>query len=117
MVRCKKFSIFHAICRCGFLRASDKWMDIAGSDFCLSAFLLVLLKHLYFTHCVRSAFEGFKSAFADPSKLEANALHAMLTYEKALSRYSNLLNSKVYEQLKQRLSSEWEVLKQRYSIV
>lgn len=84
--------------------------------FASQAFLLILLKHLFFTTCVRKAFEGFKLAFSEPSIPDAYALFALISYEKALAGYASLLDSKIHKKHNDRLSGEWEEMKKRYNI-
>lgn len=107
------FILFIVVAFLGF--STDTCVSLAQA-FISQAFLLRLIRHLYFIHHVSTAYEGFKHAFSIPTIPDAYALYAMVNYEKALSGYSSMTNGKAYARMRDRLNAGWEDMKKTYNL-
>lgn len=82
-------------------------------------FLTALIQHINFYIKLKQLFERFKELFSnkvDEKQILQNAVLFTLDYETTLAYNKAPLSDKVYVQLKDRLSKEWEEIKNRYEI-
>jgi uncharacterized protein YvpB len=79
-----------------------------------------LIKHLYFRHIIHGLFERFKNLYDSTRtydiKFQAHSTYIVIKYEKALAYYNQSLDSKIYNELDEKLSKEWDAMKVRYGI-
>ena len=82
-------------------------------------FLTELIHHINFITKLEQLFERFKESFTknlDSSQMLQEAVLLFLDYETILAYNKAPLSEAVYERLNEKLSKEWEELKDRYEI-
>lgn len=107
------FILFIVVAFLGF--STDTCVSLAQA-FISQAFLVRLIRQLYFLHHVSTAYESFKHAFSSPAISDAYALYAMVSYEKALSGYSSMIDGRIYNRKRDQLNADWEDMKKMYNL-
>ena len=82
-------------------------------------FLTELIHHINFIAKLEQLFERFKESFSkkiDEEQVLQDAVLLFLDYETTLAYNKAPLSDAIYEQLNEKLSKEWEEIKDRYEI-
>lgn len=98
----------------------DNLVAIPILQILLSAlFMTELIHHLNFIAKLDQLFERFKEVFSKPlnnDQILQEAVFLFLDYETTLAYNKSPLSDSVYEKLNEKLSKEWEEIKERYGI-
>lgn len=103
-----------------YLGIKDNLVAIPILQILLSTlFLTELIHHINFIAKLEQLFERFKESFSknvDEEQIFQHAVLLFLDYETTLAYNKAPLSDTVYERLNEKLSKEWEEIKDRYEI-
>lgn len=88
--------------------------------FLSSLFLIELTYHIVFFFRLKNLYEKFKQIFSTPKSTKKitiqNAIYMVLEYETTLAYNKSPISDSVYQELNNKLTEEWNSIKQNYDI-
>ncbi|MFV0331537.1 MAG: hypothetical protein ACK5KL_17225 [Dysgonomonas sp.] len=117
---CKNTLLFFVLLLFAYYGFKDNAIAIPILQIFLSSlFLIELVYHLVFYFKLKGLCEQFRSIFSDKqnqTKITQYAIYMTLEYETALAYNKSPNSNSVYKKLNDRLTAEWEEIKERYEI-